>query len=283
MTHPMNITITMQYREGKSCRQGYWKETCNMPGPRISAYLKTIVSPNAARCSKPHHIWLHGSHSLSHPQPIHRFHRFFLPGAQFPASPTSTLCSHTANNIMPPITPFDVSINLHLRGLHALKALLTKTQASSDPAAAKCLPAAQSPHDAASLAFHVQSCTNLATSGLSLLSGTEQGAPVWPTNTENITLEHLIANVDKTIIQLEGPGGSTADLLDGVEDRDLEVTYGNGQTATWAGGREYILGYSIPNFMFHLCMAYSSLRSQGVDVGKMDFLVPFMVGMAPGF
>ncbi|KAK3375664.1 hypothetical protein B0T24DRAFT_591370 [Lasiosphaeria ovina] len=191
---------------------------------------------------------------------------------------------------MPPITPFDVSINLHLRGLRALKALLAR--ASSDPAAATTtllLSAAKSPHDTdtASLAFHIQSCTNLAASGLCLLTCTEQDAPVWPTNTENTTLEQLIADVDKTIVQLEGGGSGTQNpaqgLLDGVEDRELQVTYGNGQTATWAGGREYILGYSIPNFMFHLCMAYSSLRSQGVDVAKMDFLVPFMVGMAPGF
>ena len=70
--------------------------------------------------------------------------------------------------------------------------------------------------------------------------------------------------------------------LDGVEDKELQVTYGNGQKAVW-GGRGYILGYSIPNFMFHVFMAYTALRSQGVDAGKMDFLVSCMLGLAPRF
>ena len=65
-----------------------------------------------------------------------------------------------------------------------------------------------------------------------------------------------------------------------MEDQTLPVKYGNGQTASW-GGREYILGYNIPNFMFHLCAVYSTLKSQGVEVGKMDYLMPFMEGMAP--
>ena len=175
---------------------------------------------------------------------------------------------------MAPITAFDVSINLHLRGLRTLKEILVK--ASSHSAAAD-LPAAKFPNDTASLAFHGQSCINLATSGLGLLTNTEQATPVW--TTEGATLEQLIADVDKTINLLEG---HQTDDLSGVQDKQLEVTYGNGQKATW-GGKEYILGYSIPNFMFHLCMVYSTARSQGVDAGKMDFLVPFMVGMAPGF
>ncbi|KAK0712715.1 hypothetical protein B0T26DRAFT_752916 [Lasiosphaeria miniovina] len=171
---------------------------------------------------------------------------------------------------MPPVTAFDVSIDLDLRGLRTLKALLTK---ACSHAAAATLPSAKSPNDSASLAFHVQSCTNLAVSGLGLLTGTPQEPPEW--TTEGVTLEQLISLVDKTIAQLEGGATKPADLLDGVEDRELQVTYGNGQTAAW-GGREYVLGYGIPNFMFHLCMAFSALRSQGVDAGKMDFLGPFM-------
>jgi hypothetical protein len=175
---------------------------------------------------------------------------------------------------MAPITAFDVTIDLHLRSLRTLKALLTKASAH---AAAATLPSAKFPNDTASLAFHVQSCANLATSGLGLLTNTTQEAPLW--TTEGATLSQLTALVDKTIAQLETT--KPADL-DGVEDRELQVTYGNGQTAAW-GGREYILGYNMPNTMFHLCMAYAALRSQGVEAGKMDFLLPFMVGMAPGF
>jgi uncharacterized protein len=37
-------------------------------------------------------------------------------------------------------------------------------------------------------------------------------------------------------------------------------------------GDDYLLQMSIPNVYFHLAMAYAILRSNGVDVGKMDFL-----------
>jgi uncharacterized protein len=176
---------------------------------------------------------------------------------------------------MAPITAFDVSIDLNLRGLRSLKAFLTK--ASSHPAAAT-LPSAKFSQDTASLALHVQSCTNLATGGLGILTRNEQDAAEWASD-QTTTLDQLISRVDKAIALLE-QGAKPTDL-EGVEDKTVEVTYGNGQKAEW-GGRPYILGYNIPNFMFHLCMAYSTLRSQGVDVGKMDYLIPFMAGMAPG-
>ncbi|KAB5531376.1 hypothetical protein GE09DRAFT_1146891 [Coniochaeta sp. 2T2.1] len=166
------------------------------------------------------------------------------------------------------ITAFDVSIDLSLRGLRSLKAMLTKAYAR--PASAT---SAKSHQD---LAFQVQCCVNLAVGGLGLLTRTQQEAPVWGGET---TLAEMIARVDKAI-ELLANGAKPEDLT-GIEDKSLEVTYGNGQIATW-GGREYVLGYSIPNFMFHLCMAYSNLQSRGVDVGKMDYLMPFMAGMAPG-
>jgi len=32
-----------------------------------------------------------------------------------------------------------------------------------------------------------------------------------------------------------------------------------------------VLSYAMPNFFFHLCMAYALLRAQGVPLGKPDF------------
>ncbi|KAH8908296.1 hypothetical protein BR93DRAFT_925414 [Coniochaeta sp. PMI_546] len=167
------------------------------------------------------------------------------------------------------ITPYDVSIGLNLRGLRTLKTILSK--ASANCAAGPTTSGESYP----GLIFHVQCCVNLASGGLGLLTSTEQEAPVWG---GEMTLQQLEARVDNTIALLEG--GAKPNDLDGIEDKTVQVTYGNGQTAMW-GGREYILGYSIPNFMFHLCMAYSTLQTHGVDVGKMDFLLPFMEGMAP--
>jgi uncharacterized protein len=37
-------------------------------------------------------------------------------------------------------------------------------------------------------------------------------------------------------------------------------------------GGGYLLSYAIPNFMFHISVAYSILRNQGFAIGKSDFL-----------
>jgi len=37
-------------------------------------------------------------------------------------------------------------------------------------------------------------------------------------------------------------------------------------------GRSYLLGFSLPNFFFHVTTAYDLLRHLGVPLGKVDFL-----------
>ena len=40
----------------------------------------------------------------------------------------------------------------------------------------------------------------------------------------------------------------------------------------WLRGDHYLTQMAVPNFYFHVTTAYSILRHNGVDVGKMDFL-----------
>ncbi|GAB1317066.1 hypothetical protein MFIFM68171_07276 [Madurella fahalii] len=177
-----------------------------------------------------------------------------------------------------PITAYDVSIDLHLRGLRALQQILAK--AASHPSAAT-FPGAklQGCDDMMPFAFHVQSCANIAQGGLERLvpatqpAGSEQaGAGL---DESAAALEQLVARVGAVIDLLEK--GAGPEDLRGVEGKRIELRYG--ERSIWWDGRGYILGYGIPNFMFHLCMAYSILRSVGVDVGKMDYLGAFMEGM----
>lgn len=37
-------------------------------------------------------------------------------------------------------------------------------------------------------------------------------------------------------------------------------------------GRDYVLGFAIPNFYFHFVTAYDILRKEGVPIGKGDYL-----------
>ena len=42
-------------------------------------------------------------------------------------------------------------------------------------------------------------------------------------------------------------------------------------------GSDYLNGWALPNFYFHYSTAYNILRSNGVNLGKIDFL-----GIVPG-
>jgi hypothetical protein len=37
-------------------------------------------------------------------------------------------------------------------------------------------------------------------------------------------------------------------------------------------GAHYLLGHALPNFYFHVTTAYNILRSNGVEIGKRDYL-----------
>lgn len=42
-------------------------------------------------------------------------------------------------------------------------------------------------------------------------------------------------------------------------------------------GEGYILTYGLPNFFFHVVMAYAILRNAGFDIGKWDYMGPGLV------
>lgn len=61
----------------------------------------------------------------------------------------------------------------------------------------------------------------------------------------------------------------------GSEDRACAHTWMQGKAMR---GGDYLDHYVLPNFHFHMTTAYSILRSNGVDVGKLDYLgsLPFL-------
>lgn len=58
--------------------------------------------------------------------------------------------------------------------------------------------------------------------------------------------------------------------LDGTEDRDIVLRL-SGREVTFKG-MQYLLGFALPNFYFHVTTAYAILRQNGVDVGKRDYI-----------
>ncbi|HEY4526636.1 MAG TPA: DUF1993 domain-containing protein [Candidatus Paceibacterota bacterium] len=55
----------------------------------------------------------------------------------------------------------------------------------------------------------------------------------------------------------------------GASGRRIELPYVKWKHLT---GEDYVRSYAIPNFLFHVTIAYGILRHNGVPVGKVDFL-----------
>jgi hypothetical protein len=58
--------------------------------------------------------------------------------------------------------------------------------------------------------------------------------------------------------------------IDGSEDKDIHLKLGT-REVDWKG-MQYLLGFALPNFYFHVVTAYDILRHNGVEIGKRDFI-----------
>ena len=84
---------------------------------------------------------------------------------------------------------------------------------------------------------------------------------------EERTFEQLQARIAKTIAFL---GTLKKEQFEGAATRTVTIKV-RGNDMSFPGG-EYLAGYAMPNFYFHLATAYNILRHNGVELGKMDFM-----------
>jgi hypothetical protein len=80
------------------------------------------------------------------------------------------------------------------------------------------------------------------------------------------TIEQLKARLAKTVAFVKEFKPSQ---VDGSEDRDITIQLG-GQPRQFKG-ENYLIGFALPNFFFHVTTAYAILRHNGVELGKNDF------------
>ncbi len=150
-----------------------------------------------------------------------------------------------------------------LRCLHSIlgKAQAHAKQANFDPGAlfdARLFP------DMFAFPRQVQIATDVvARAGARL---TQQELPNFP-DTET-SFAALQARCEKAI---EYIGSLSPDAFEGAEERMIDVPVGGGNTMPMSGG-QYVYTFVIPNFYFHLTTAYNLLRTNGVPLGKRDFL-----------
>lgn len=53
---------------------------------------------------------------------------------------------------------------------------------------------------------------------------------------------------------------------------DRTVTLKTRSSTMTFTGRDYLTHFALPNFYFHVSIAYAILRANGVPLGKMDYL-----------
>jgi len=160
---------------------------------------------------------------------------------------------------------YDISVPAFQRGLDVLSHLLDQGVAHArahgqDPA--ELLTGRLAP-DMYTLIGQVQSASDAAKFGAARLAGI---APPSFADTET-TLEELRERIAKTQAFL---GTVTPQSMDGQEEREIVIRPGGRELKFVA--RDYIRGFVLPNFYFHLTTAYGILRHHGVPLGKTDYL-----------
>lgn len=118
------------------------------------------------------------------------------------------------------------------------------------------------------LVRQVQSASDNAKGGIARIAGIEP--PKFEDNEK--TVAELKARIDKTVEFLKTV---KPEQVIGQEDREVTMQYWNGKSMK---AFDYVTGYLLPNFYFHVTTAYSILRSNGVQIGKSDYIggMPFM-------
>lgn len=89
-------------------------------------------------------------------------------------------------------------------------------------------------------------------------------APVMEDNEASVADLH--ERIAKTIAFLESV---SVEQFDGAKDRSVTLKYYPGKHFS---GHDYLTEYALPNFFFHVNVAYALLRSLGVDIGKSDYI-----------
>jgi uncharacterized protein len=112
------------------------------------------------------------------------------------------------------------------------------------------------------LVRQVQSACDTAKFAAAYLSGKQ--APSHPD--EERTMEEVHARIGKVLAYLET---FKPEDFAGAEERKVAPAWLHGK---WLRGDDYLVQASMPNFYFHVTTAYGILRSNGVDLGKMDFM-----------
>ena len=165
------------------------------------------------------------------------------------------------------ISLYDVSVPIFVLTLNNLSAILDKAAAHGeakkiDP---KVIPQARLIADMLPLSTQIQIACDTAKGAAARLAGVE----IPKHEDTETTVAELKARVAKTLDFIKA---IKPQQLQGAETREVVLQFP--QTTLKFNGLSYLTNFVLPNFFFHVTMAYALLRKNGVDLGKRDFLGP---------
>lgn len=162
------------------------------------------------------------------------------------------------------ISYFDVTVPVFIKRLESLKHFLHKGIMHAQEngiSEAEYLGLRLSP-DMFPLLKQIQITTDNAKGAVARLTGVD---PIVLEDTED-TYSQLEARIDLVIAHLST---FTAEQFENASLRKIEMPYFPGKYFT---GHDYLVEFALPNFFFHLNMAYAIIRTSGVPLGKPDYL-----------
>jgi uncharacterized protein len=109
----------------------------------------------------------------------------------------------------------------------------------------------------------IRIATDTAKGAAARLTGSE--LPKWADDEASFAEVH--ERLNKAIDYL---GTFEAGQFDGAETRDIELKFG--PRNMHFSGQDYVTRFVLPNFYFHVSIAYAILRYSGLDIGKADYL-----------
>jgi hypothetical protein len=156
---------------------------------------------------------------------------------------------------------YDASVPVFVNSLTNMRGWLTK--AAEEKSESELMEARLAP-DMRPFPAQYQMASDSAKNALARLTGTE--SPSMPDTEANFA--ELADRCDRTIAYLKT---FDRDSLAGSEDREVVLKFPNGMGYRFLGS-QYLTGFALPNFFFHVTTAYAILRNAGVSLGKPDFL-----------
>jgi hypothetical protein len=161
---------------------------------------------------------------------------------------------------------YELTVPVYIRSLANLSAILGKGAAFAaekglDPAD---LLATRLIDDMAPLTAQVQRATDTAKGTMVRVGGVDNVV----FQDDEASFEALQERIGRAIAFIRAV---PCEALDGNEEASVTLTLGDGRSIPFTG-RSYVQGFAMPNFYFHVTMAYALLRHRGVPIGKLDYL-----------